>query len=155
MEDDKNKEEGVFTKEEQQEIMESLPKDPEYNGEAIKKDNSGLFGFFKTKKEETFDVDGIEVLSEESEEEVKEEEVKEEEVKEEEVKEDKKEASGFFSNLFGTGNVDCDKLFKDMRECVKDKDGTTLCHKEIEMWEKHCDKKEDKEKKDDKDDKEE
>ena len=140
MEDDKNKEEGVFTKEEQDEIMKSLPKDPGYNGEAIKKDNSGLFGFFKTKEDDK------------QENEEKKEEVKEEE---EEVKEDKKEASGFFSNLFGTGNVDCDKLFKDMRECVKDKDGTTLCHKEIEMWEKHCDKKENEEKKDDKDDKEE
>ena len=155
MEDDKNKEEGVFVKEEQHEIMESLPKDPEYKGEAVKKDNSGLFGFLKTKKEETFDVDGIEVLSEESEEEVKEEEVKEE-VKKEEVKQEvKNQSGGFLTTLFGTGNVDCDKLFKDMRECVKDKDGTTLCHKEIEMWEKHCDKKDDEEKKDDKDDNEE
>ena len=143
MEDDKNKEEGVFTKEEQQEIMESLPKDPGYNGQAIKKDNSGLFGFFKTKEEDKQE-------NEEKKDEVKE-EVKEEEVK----KEVKNQSGGFLTTLFGTGNVDCDKLFKDMRECVKDKDGTTLCHKEIEMWEKHCDKKDDEEKKDDKDDKEE
>ena len=44
---------------------------------------------------------------------------------------------------------------KGLANCLKDKDGTTLCHKEIEMWEKHCDKKDDEEKKDDKDDKEE
>ena len=144
MEDDKNKEEGVFKKEEQQEIMESLPKDPGYNGEAIKKDNSGLFGFLKKKEEDKQE-------NEESEDEVKEEEVKEEEVKEEEVKQEvKNQSGGFLTTLFGTGNVDCDKLFKDMRECVKDKDGTTLCHKEIEMWEKHCDKKDEEEKKDDK-----
>ena len=148
-----DKKEGFFTKEEQDEILNSIPKDPQYNGEVVKKENTGLLGFLKTKKaEETVDVDDIEVLSEESKEEDKEEEKEDKTDDKKEEKNEKNESTGFLTTLFGTGKVDCDKLLKNMNECVSEKDGTTMCRKQIDEWEKLCkDKDKDENKNEDKD----
>lgn len=52
---------------------------------------------------------------------------------------------GFFSELFGKKKVDCDLLLNKMRECVNEKNGTTMCNLEVDEWEKHCNKKEEEE----------
>lgn len=53
--------------------------------------------------------------------------------------EEKTENTGLFASLFGKKEeVDCESLLKQMRDCVKEKDGTTMCKLEVEKWEKHC-----------------
>ena len=121
--------EGFFTREEQDEILNSIPKDPQYNGEVVKKENTGLLGFFKTKKVEENEVEEKEDRTDDK---------KEGEKNEEEKNEEKNESTGFLTTLLGTGKVDCDKLLKNMNECVSEKDGTTMCRKQIDEWEKLC-----------------
>jgi predicted RNA-binding protein Jag len=121
--------EGFFTREEQDEILNSIPKDPQYNGEVVKKENTGLLGFFKTKKVEENEVEEKEDRTDDK---------KEGEKNEEEKNEEKNESTGFLTTLLGTGEVDCDKLLKNMNECVSEKDGTTMCRKQIDEWEKLC-----------------
>tara|TARA_B100001093_G_C26171889_1_gene736057 strand:+ start:40 stop:297 length:258 start_codon:yes stop_codon:yes gene_type:complete len=55
---------------------------------------------------------------------------------------EKENKEGFFSGLFGKKEVDCDLLLNKMRECVNEKNGTTMCNLEVDEWEKHCSKKE-------------
>lgn len=112
--------EGFFTKEEQDDILDSIPKDPQYNGDVVKKENTGLLGFLKTKKVEENEV----------------EENKEE--KNDEKNDEKNESTGFLTTLFGTGKVDCDKLLENMNKCVSEKNGTTMCRKQVDEWEKLC-----------------
>jgi hypothetical protein len=60
----------------------------------------------------------------------------------ENVEEDKPEQKGLFASLFGKTEkkeeVDCELLLKTMRECVDEKNGTTMCKLEVDEWEKHC-----------------
>ena len=48
----------------------------------------------------------------------------------------KKESSGFLSSIFGQNSVDCDKLLANMKKCVAEKDGTTMCREQVDEWEK-------------------
>ena len=129
---------GFFTKEEQDEIMRTEePKDPQYNGEAVVNDEEkiqesvegqkkGLFGFFKKTEDEEENNEGEEEKTEDEEE--------------------KTENKGLLASLFGKKEeVDCELLLKQMRECVKEKDGTTMCKLEVDEWEKHCKNDENKE----------
>ena len=60
--------------------------------------------------------------------------------------EDKSENKGLLASLFGKKEeVDCESLLKQMRDCVKEKDGTTMCKLEVDEWEKHCKNDENKE----------
>ncbi len=115
---------GFFTKDEQDSIMQTEePKDPQYNGEAVVNDEEkiqesvegqkkGLFGFFKKTEGEEEKTEG---------------------------EEEKTENKGLLSSLFGKKEeVDCESLLKQMRDCVKEKDGTTMCKLEVDEWEKHC-----------------
>ena len=121
--------EGFFTREEQDEILNSIPKDPQYNGEVVKKENTGLLGFFKTKKVEENEVEEKEDRTDDK---------KEGEKNEEEKNEEKNESTGFLTTLLGTGKPDCDLLLRKMRDCVNEKNGTTMCKLEVDEWEKHC-----------------
>jgi hypothetical protein len=68
--------------------------------------------------------------------------------------EEKSVKKGFLSSLFEKKEeVDCDLLLKQMRDCVNEKKGTTMCKLEVEEWEKHC--KENKEEKKEDDEKDE
>ena len=122
---------GFFTKDEQDSIMQTEePKDPQYNGEAVVNDEEkiqesvegqkkGLFGFFKKTEGEEEKTEG---------------------------EEEKTENKGLLSSLFGKKEeVDCESLLKQMRDCVKEKDGTTMCKLEVDEWEKHCKNDENKE----------
>ena len=61
----------------------------------------------------------------------------------EEVKENS-EKKGLLSSLFGKKEEpDCELLLKQMKDCVKEKDGTTMCKLEVDEWEKHCNKNKD------------
>ena len=56
----------------------------------------------------------------------------------EEVKENS-EKKGLLSSLFGKKEeMDCDLLLKQMRDCVNEKEGTTMCRQEVDKWEKYC-----------------
>ncbi len=143
---------GFFTKEEQDDIMRTEePKDPQYNGEAVVNDEEkiqesvegqqkGLFGFFKKTEDEEENNEGEEEKTEDEEENNEGEEEKTED------EEEKTENKGLLASLFGKKEeVDCELLLKQMRECVKEKDGTTMCKLEVDEWEKHCKNDENKE----------
>ena len=121
-----------------------IPTDPQYDGEVVVKDEqkNGLFGFFNNAAE---DKEQVEENVEEKVEEQVEEQVEEkvEEQVEEKVEESKNEetnegSSGFLTTLLGTGKPDCELLLKKMRDCVNEKNGTTMCKLEVDEWEKHC-----------------
>jgi predicted RNA-binding protein Jag len=121
-----------------------IPTDPQYDGEVVVKDeqNKGLFGFFNNAAE---DKEQVEENVEEKVEEQVEEQVEEkvEEQVEEKVEESKNEetnegSSGFLTTLLGTGKPDCELLLRKMRDCVNEKNGTTMCKLEVDEWEKHC-----------------
>ena len=135
---------GFFSKDEQDSIMQTEePKDPQYNGEVVVNDEEkiqdnvegqkkGLFGFFKK-------TEGEEEKSENEEE--KNVSEKEETAEGEEEQTEKK---GLLSSLFGKKEEpDCELLLKQMKDCVKEKDGTTMCKLEVDEWEKHCNKNKD------------
>ena len=125
---------GFFTKDEQDSIMQTEePKDPQYNGEVVVNDKenveekkTGLFGLFKKSESEEEKTEGEEEKTEDEEE--------------------KTENKGLLASLFGKKEeVDCELLLKQMRDCVKEKDGTTMCKLEVDEWEKHCKNDENKE----------
>tara|TARA_Y100000992_G_scaffold49669_1_gene29106 strand:- start:885 stop:1367 length:483 start_codon:yes stop_codon:yes gene_type:complete len=129
-----------------------IPTDPQYDGEVVVKDEqkNGLFGFFnnaaedKEQVEEQLEEQVEEQLEEQVEEQVEEQlEEQVEEQLEEQVEESKNEetnegSSGFLTTLLGTGKPDCELLLKKMRDCVNEKNGTTMCKLEVDEWEKHC-----------------
>ena len=90
------------------------------------KEKKGLFGFFKK-------TEGEEEKSE------NEEEKTESEEETTEGEEEQTEKKGLLSSLFGKKEEpDCELLLKQMKDCVKEKDGTTMCKLEVDEWEKHC-----------------
>lgn len=67
--------------------------------------------------------------------------------------EEKSEKKGLLSSLFGKKEeVDCELLLKQMKDCVKEKDGTTMCKLEVDEWEKHCKENSDEDKEENKED---
>ena len=121
-----------------------VPQDPQYNGEVVVNDkenveekNTGLFGFFKNTSEDDVNSHVVEELPVELEK--TEEEQTEGEEEKTEGEEEKTENKGLLASLFGKKEeVDCELLLKQMRDCVKEKDGTTMCKLEVDEWEKHC-----------------
>ena len=125
-----------------------VPQDPQYNGEVVVNDEEkiqdnvegqkkGLFGFFKNDSEDDVNSHVIEELPVELEN--NEEEQTEGEEEKTEGEEEKTENKGLLASLFGKKEeVDCELLLKQMRDCVKEKDGTTMCKLEVDEWEKHC-----------------
>ena len=117
-----------------------IPTDPQYDGEVVVKDEqkNGLFGFFNNAAEDKEQVE--EQLEEQVEEQLEEqvEEQLEEQVEESKNEETNEGSSGFLTTLLGTGKPDCELLLKKMRDCVNEKNGTTMCKLEVDEWEKHC-----------------
>ena len=133
-----------------------VPQDPQYNGEVVVnneekiQDNvegqkKGLFGFFKNTEGEKEKPEGEEEKPEGEEEKPEgEEEKNEDEEEKTEDEEEKTENKGLLSSLFGKKEEpDCELLLKQMKDCVKEKDGTTMCKLEVDEWEKHCNKNKD------------
>lgn len=114
-----------------------VPQDPQYNGEVVVNDEEkiqdnvegqkkGLFGFFKNTEGEEEKPENEEEKTESEEETAK-------------GEEEKTENTGLLASLFGKKEeVDCELLLKQMRDCVNEKDGTTMCKLEVDEWEKHC-----------------
>jgi hypothetical protein len=110
-----------------------VPQDPQYNGEVVVNDkenveekNTGLFGLFKKSESEEEKTEGEEEKTE--------------------GEEEKTENTGLLASLFGKKEeVDCELLLKQMRDCVNEKDGTTMCKLEVDEWEKQCKNDENKE----------
>ena len=115
-----------------------VPQDPQYNGEVVVNDkenveekNTGLFGLFKKSESEEEKTENEEENTEGGEEKT-------------EGGEEQTEKKGLLSSLFGKKEEpDCELLLKQMKDCVKEKDGTTMCKLEVDEWEKHCNKNKD------------
>lgn len=124
-----------------------VPQDPQYNGEVVVNDEEkiqdnvegqkkGLFGFFKNTEGEEEKTENEEENTEGVEEKTEEEKT--------EGEEEQTEKKGLLSSLFGKKEEpDCELLLKQMKDCVKEKDGTTMCKLEVDEWEKHCNKNKD------------
>jgi hypothetical protein len=133
------------------------PQDPQYNGEVVINDKenveekkTGLFGLFKNTSEDDVNSHVIEELPVELKK--NEEEKTEGEEEKPEGEEEQTEKKGLLSSLFGKKEEpDCELLLRQMRDCVNEKDGTTMCKLEVGEWEKHCKKNKDEEKDEDKD----